>query len=230
MPAWLHAADKYYGNLAPEIPTVNAPYSNFRLSGFILSAGDRKERSPTDTGTEPKFQTGLGATWLRFNRTKKSDFGGGVMSGSWARTPRFRWISEFGIHGAASPLEDRNPADSKLNQVLFQLQAGPELTRPRPRGTLFVHVVPGLAVWGFSDKLGAGIPRTEAGLSIAAGGGIDLHMARHYDLHLAADYMPTWLAEKNWAALNTPLPPNMSPYRNFKISMMLLHVSYYRSE
>jgi len=178
------------------------------------------------------FQFGAGGSYGRSNRLpEKNGFGGFLFGGSWAQNRWLRWTGDVGFQFARSPIQEVTPAgitpsgSTRLDQTLVQLHAGPELTRSAGHVTLFAHVLPGYTEWSLGS-MGAenrSFTVNEGGFSMAAGGGMDVHVRSHFDVRLQADYMPAWHGRGTTdVALNPPLPPGKSPYGNFRVAVVFL--------
>lgn len=178
------------------------------------------------------FQFGGGGSYGRSNRLPdKNGFWGFLFGGSWAQNRWLRWTGDVGFEFAGSPIQEVPPEGipastmASLDQMLVQLHAGPEFTRPAEHVTLFAHVLPGYMEWSLGS-MGAENRQfavSEGGFSMAAGGGMDLHVRSHFDVRLQADYMPAWHHQGTTdVALSPPLPPGKSPYGNFRVAVAFL--------
>ncbi len=91
--------------------------------------------------------------------------------------------------------------------------------------TLFAHVLPGFTEWSLGS-MGAEHRQfavSEDGFSMAAGGGMDVHVRSHFDLRFQADYMPAWHHPGTTdIAFSPPLPPGTSPYGNLRVAVVFL--------
>jgi hypothetical protein len=186
-------------------------------------------------GEEPtiqSFQIGAGGSYGRSSRLpEKNGFGGFLFAGSWAQNRWLRWSGDLGFQFARSPIQEVPPvgmpasASARLDQMLVQVHVGPELIRSAGHVTLFAHVLPGYTEWSLGS-LGAESRQfavSEGGFSLAAGGGMDVHVRRHFDLRLQADYMPAWLHQGTAEiALSPPLPPGNSPCGNLRFAVVFL--------
>lgn len=182
--------------------------------------------------TIQNFQFGGGGSYGRSNRLpEKSGFGGFLFMGSWAQNRWLRWTGDVGFQFAGSPIQEVLPTGipasttAGLDQMLVQLHAGPELTRSAGHVTVFAHVLPGYTEWSLGS-MGAENRQfavSEGGFSMAAGGGMDMHVRRHFDVRLQVDYVPAWLHQGTTdVALNPPLPSGKSPYGNFRVAVVFL--------
>lgn len=178
------------------------------------------------------YQAGAGGSYGRSARlTEKNGFGGFLFTASWAQTRWLRWTGDGGFQFAGSPIQAVPPEGiptngmARLDQMLADFHAGPEFTRPAGNVTMFAHVLPGYTQWSLGS-LGAESRSSrvsEGGFSLAAGGGMDMHVRSHFDLRLQADYMPAWLHQSAAdPGLSPPLPPGKSPYGNLRVAVVFL--------
>ena len=180
-----------------------------------------------------RFQVGVGGTYSRSQRLpEKNGFGGFMFAGSWAQNRLLRWTLSLDFDFAGSPIQLVPPPEiptgamAKLGQLLVQVHAGPEFTRHSGRVSLFVHALPGYTGWSLGS-LSEGWNRTvsEGGFSLAAGGGMDTHLAKHFDLRIQGDYIPAWMGQGTpVAALSPPLTAGNSPYHNTRVTVVFMAV------
>ncbi len=186
--------------------------------------------------TDHTIQAGLGVSYARSSRVSSQyGFGGLVAAGSVAQNRHLRWAWDFDIEFAGSPFQAVPPqgipasAMARIDQLLMEFHGGPELTKHAGRVSLFVHGLPGYTSWSLGALAGESWADSarEGGFSLAAGGGVDIHVKENFDIRFQADYIPAWHGQGAVQANLVPaVPPGKSPYGNLRVAMVFLAAAH----
>jgi hypothetical protein len=164
----------------------------------------------------------LGLTYARSERTDSHNLVGYVIGASIVQNSRLRWTGELGMEFGRTKYDEVPTLGYPLPlaQALAHIHFGPELTRHRGRTTFYCHGLVGYGRW-ILDSFES---RDEGGFSLAAGGGMDIHISSGVGLRIVQiDYMPMWLHSGQGSLVTTPpLPRTGSPTHNLRIGFSLV--------